>query len=130
MAADILLVDDDSATLLALPDTLRLKLPGVRVETCATAGAALQRMWGKRYDLIITDWRLPGMNGLALLREARKMTATPFILISGHSDLSLIRLAQHAGAFQVLPKPLDRRLFLDAVQRALKLQKNQELHAS
>jgi DNA-binding NtrC family response regulator len=119
MATEILIVDDDSATLSALPDTLRLKLPSVRVETCSTAGAALQRLCQKRYDLIITDWRMPGMNGLALLREARKITATPFIMITGHADLGLLRLAQQAGAFEVLSKPLDRRLLLDAVKRAL-----------
>jgi two-component system, NtrC family, nitrogen regulation response regulator NtrX len=119
--AKILLVDDDTATLLALADTLRLKLPNVHVDTSQTPGAALERLHHRQYDLIITDWRMPRMNGLALLREARRLRPTmPFVLITGHGDgTDYLHLAQAAGAFEVLLKPLDRQRLIETVRRGL-----------
>jgi len=127
---EILLVDDDSAMLTALPETLRLRLKSVRVEICHTGGAALERLTNKHFDLVISDWRMPGMNGLALLREARKVRPqTPFIMITAHGNAAFLRLAHMAGAFEILFKPLDRRLLLAAVKRALASRQNSDATA-
>src|SRR5438876_7266760 len=65
----VLIVDDDPALLQALPQALRLRMGGVTVETADSAAAALERIAVQDYDAIVTDIKMPGMDGLALLAE-------------------------------------------------------------
>ena len=65
----VLIVDDDPALLHALPETVRTRMRDVLVETTDTAQEALKRIAEKDYDAIITDLKMPGMDGLALLNE-------------------------------------------------------------
>ena len=74
-ASHVLIVDDDPALLQALPETLRLRMSGVTVDTADSAAAALERIAAREYDAIVTDIRMPGMDGLALL--ARSWRAGP-----------------------------------------------------
>src|SRR5438874_6251533 len=67
----VLIVDDDLALLEALPEALRLRMGGVTVETADSAGVALDRIAVRDYDAIVTDIKMPGMDGLALLAEIR-----------------------------------------------------------
>src|SRR5207249_4428793 len=67
----VLIVDDDPALLQALPEALRLRMPEVTVETADSAAAALERVAARDYDAIVTDIKMPGMDGLALLAEIR-----------------------------------------------------------
>jgi len=67
--ARVLIVDDDPALLQALPETLRLRMNGVTVDTADSAVAALERISARDYDAIVTDIRMPGMDGLTLLAE-------------------------------------------------------------
>ncbi|HMH83745.1 MAG TPA: response regulator, partial [Gemmatimonadales bacterium] len=67
----VLIVDDDLALLRALPEALRLQLSGVPVETVDSAASALERIAARDYDAIVTDIKMPGMNGLDLLAEIR-----------------------------------------------------------
>ena len=85
MTARVLVVDDDSALLEALPETVRLRLEGVEVETCDSAPEALARIEGNDYDVIVSDIKMPGMDGLALLAEIKqRRPSTPTLLITGH----------------------------------------------
>jgi len=60
---------------------------GYRVTTVATPAEALERLAEERYDLVITDYKMPGMNGAELIRKMRKTEcAAPVILISGFVD--------------------------------------------
>src|SRR5204862_382793 len=70
-ASHVLLVDDDPALLQALPEALRLRMSDVTVETADSAPAALDRIAARDYDAIVTDIKMPGMDGLALLAEIR-----------------------------------------------------------
>src|SRR5213076_3192066 len=70
-ALHVLIVDDDPALLEALPETLRLRMNGVTVDTADSAAAALDRIASQDYDAIVTDIKMPGMDGLALLSEIR-----------------------------------------------------------
>ena len=65
--AAILIVDDDPALLRALPEALRLRMDGVEIETCDSAKRALQMIAARDYDVIVSDIKMPGMDGLALL---------------------------------------------------------------
>jgi DNA-binding NtrC family response regulator len=118
--AEILLVDDDRALLDALSKALRLRLRDVEIDTCSTAGHALERILQTDYDVIISDLKMPGIEGLALLGLVRKLRPeTPFILITGDHQRASATSAQVTGAFQVLPKPVDRDTLIQVVQRAL-----------
>ena len=67
MSARILLVDDDKALLDALPEALQLRMNGVQIDTSETAIEALERIRDTDYDAIVSDIKMPGMDGLALL---------------------------------------------------------------
>lgn len=61
-------------------------------------------------DVLITDVRMPGMSGLALLERLRTTRPElPIIVITAHSDLESAVAAYKGGAFEYLPKPLDRK---------------------
>src|SRR5207253_9259756 len=89
-ASSVLIVDDDSALLQALPETLRLRMSGVTVDTADSAAAALDRIAAHDYDAIVTDIRMPGMDGLALLAEIlAHRPDTPTLMITGHGEHDL-----------------------------------------
>src|SRR6267378_8304378 len=69
--ACVLLVDDDLALLQALPEALRLRMGAVKVDTAGSAAAALDLIAARDYDAIVTDIKMPGIDGLELLAEIR-----------------------------------------------------------
>ena len=64
-------VDDDPVILQALPQALRLRMAGVKIDTADSGAAALDRIADRDYDAIVTDIKMPGMDGLELLAEIR-----------------------------------------------------------
>lgn len=121
--AQVLIVDDDEALLQALPDTLRLRLPQVRVEACDSAQAALARIRSNTYHAIISDLKMPGMDGLALLHELRQLHPhTPLLLITGLGEEQMTSQAVKAGVYDFIRKPIDRDEFVLSIQRALEVQ--------
>jgi two-component system sensor histidine kinase/response regulator len=117
----VLIVDDDVALLEALPETLRLRMGGVTVETADSAATALERMSHQDYDAIVTDIRMPGMDGLKLLEEIRtRQPDTPTLIITGHGDNDLVVHALRGGARDFIQKPIDRDYFVAALYRAIR----------
>ena len=116
----VLIVDDDLALLEALPEALRLRMGGVTVETADSAGVALDRIAVRDYDAIVTDIKMPGMDGLALLAEIRtRRPDTPTLIITGHGENELIVGALRGGACDFIHKPIDRDYLVTALQRAM-----------
>jgi signal transduction histidine kinase len=116
----ILLVDDDPALLQALPRTISLRMSGVQVQTATDASTALTLLQEQEYDAIVSDIKLPGMDGLALLdRIAQQYPETPVLLITGHGEHDLAIRALRGGAYDYILKPIDRDDFLASLQRAL-----------
>ena len=116
----ILIVDDDAALLKALPETLRLRLGGVTVDTADSAAAALERIAGQDYDAIVTDIKMPGMDGLELLDEIRaRRPGTPTLIITGHGENELVVRALRGGASDFIQKPIDRDYFVTSLRRAI-----------
>ncbi|MES4784751.1 MAG: hybrid sensor histidine kinase/response regulator, partial [Nitrospiraceae bacterium] len=104
--ARILLVDDDPVLLQALPETLTLKLYRVLVETSLSAVEALDQIRKTEYDVILSDLKLPGLDGLQLLDRIRQISpGTPVLLMTGHGDGDIGREALRRGAFAFLQKP-------------------------
>src|SRR5213080_3409714 len=108
-ALHILIVDDDPALLQALPQALRLRMDGVTVDVADSAAAALDRIAARDYDAIVTDIKMPGMDGLALLAEIRgRQPDTPTLMITGHGEHDLAVQALRGGAYDLIEKPIDR----------------------
>lgn len=118
----LLLVDDDPALLHALSAMLQIRLGHFTVDTCRTAMRALDCMISKRYDAIISDVKMPEIDGLQLLRSMKKTRPhTPVLLISGHADQALIAEAFQTGADDFITKPIDREVLLNSVRQALNI---------
>ncbi|MBP0598885.1 sigma 54-interacting transcriptional regulator [Herbaspirillum sp. LeCh32-8] len=116
----LLVVDDDPDMLRLL--TLRLNASGYRVLAVPSAEAALARLAMSLPALVITDVRLPGMDGLALFGEIRARYPTlPVILLTAHGTIPDAVDATTRGAFAYLTKPFDGALLLDKVAQALSL---------
>ncbi len=120
----ILIVDDDPALLEALPRALQLRLDGIGIDTSETAADALERIREEDYDAIVTDIKMPGMDGLALLDEIRKVRPkTPTLLITGHGEHDLAVQALRGGAYDFVQKPIDRDYFVASLERAIQLRR-------
>ena len=118
----VLIVDDDPALLQALPQALQLRMAEATVETADSAAVALDRIAARDYDAIVTDIKMPGMDGLALLAEIRRrQPATPILIITGHGEYDLSVRALRAGAYDFIQKPIDRDRFVAALYRAIRV---------
>jgi DNA-binding NtrC family response regulator len=120
MGLRVLVVDDDAALLQALPEALRIRMAGVTVDTADSAAAALDRIAASDYDAIITDIKMPGMDGIALLAEIRRCRPdTPILMITGHGEHALAIQALRGGAYDFIQKPIDRDYFVASLRRAI-----------
>ncbi len=116
----VFVVDDDDAVRESLEFSLRLA--GHRVESFASATAFLAGDACAQPGCLITDIRMPGMDGIELQEELKKRNcALPVIVITGHGDVPLAVRAMKAGAGDFLEKPFARDALLAAVQRALEV---------
>jgi DNA-binding NtrC family response regulator len=119
-ASHVLLIDDDLALLQALPEFLRLRMAGLTVDTADTGAAALGRISARDYDAIVSDIRIPGIDGLALLAEIRAQRPnTPTLMITGYADQDLVVQALRAGAYDFIEKPIDRDYLIASLRRAM-----------
>jgi excisionase family DNA binding protein len=116
----ILVVDDEASIRDLLSKTLAMS--DYDVDVAADGRTAIDRMRLSNYDLLITDVRMPGMDGLTVIREARRYKASlPVIVITGFSTESTAIEALNLGVAGYLTKPFQRRHVLSKVARALGL---------
>lgn len=114
----ILVVDDDVDTCRNLSDILSDL--GYRVDTAHDGLAALELVRRHQYDVALLDLKMPGMDGLALYHEIKKLRAdTVAIIVTAYSGGSTTEGARTAGVWQVLPKPVDFPRLLGLVGEAL-----------
>lgn len=109
MTRVLLVVDDEPDILDATRDLLALSLPDVRILTARSGAQALALMERERIDVVLTDYKMPGMDGVALLERVRRASpATPRVLFTALADEELERRVLEAGvATAFLPKSLD-----------------------
>jgi response regulator RpfG family c-di-GMP phosphodiesterase len=114
----ILVVDDEGGILRALHKFLtRL---GHRVETATSVRDALELLAPGRFDLVLTDLRMPEESGLELLAQVRvRSPGTRTILMSANADIPSAALAIERGVDQLILKPFDLQLLRDRVEQSL-----------
>src|SRR5258708_23505507 len=116
----ILIVDDDTALRQALHHTLSLRMVQVQVDTADSAPGALELIQEHDYDVIVSDVKMPGMDGLGLLEKIQALRPeTPTLLITGHGEHQLAIQALRGGAYDYIQKPIDRDELVASLQRAL-----------
>ena len=114
----VLVVDDESSIRELLQKTLALA--EYDVDTAPDGRAALERLRLGNYDLLIADLKMPGMDGLTLIREAKRLKADmPVIIITGFSTESSAIEAVNLGVAGYLTKPFRVPQVLAAAARAL-----------
>jgi DNA-binding NtrC family response regulator len=118
----VLIVDDDPALLQALPESLRLRMESITVDTADSGRAALDLITTMDYDAIVTDIKMPGTDGLTLLAEIRTQRPdTPTLMITGHGEHALAIDALRGGAYDFIQKPIDRDYFVASLRRAIQI---------
>ena len=114
----ILVADDDPPLLLAAERTLRGPLR--HIDLAESGAHALDLLSQHDYAVVVTDFKMPDMNGVELCGHVRAHSpATVCILVTGHADVQVARSAiNQAGVFRFLTKPCDREELLTAVAQA------------
>jgi HD-like signal output (HDOD) protein/ActR/RegA family two-component response regulator len=119
----VLFVDDEPHLLAGLRRMLRPERSRWDMSFVSSAAEALDLMAGQRMDAVVSDMRMPGMNGAELLAQVqRNSPATARIILSGQADLDSV-LAVLRSAQQFLAKPCDVATLVGAVDQALKVQR-------
>jgi DNA-binding NtrC family response regulator len=113
--ARILVVDDDLALGMVLVGLL--SQAGWRAEHARSGDEALRRMEAAPYDLVVTDLRMPGMDGMALLK--RIGADVPVIMLTAHGNIPTAVEAMRAGAVDFMAKPFDREEIVFTIEKAL-----------
>ncbi len=116
----ILIVDDDPALLEALPENIRNRMGDIEVDTADSGCRALTLIAEVDYDAIVTDIKMPELDGLSLLEKARQLRPdTPTLLITGHGERDLTVRALRGGAYDFIEKPIERDHFIASLGRAI-----------
>ena len=113
----IFIIDDEKS----MRDATRqwLELAGFEVHDFARAAAALERIERTFAGVVISDIKMPGMDGTQLQHRVRDIdTDIPVILVSGHGDIALAVQAMRNGAYDFIEKPFEPEHLLEIVQRA------------
>jgi CheY-like chemotaxis protein len=114
----ILVVDDNEDLLNTL--SLILKKTGYYVEIAADGSGAVERYVNGDFNVTLMDIDLPGINGVEACRLIRETDPeAPVILMTGHSDNDLIKLAMNTGARCVLGKPVHIQKIVNEIRQAV-----------
>lgn len=118
MTGRVLLIDDDRA--FRLSTAALLESDGHRVTGVANADEAARALEAGRYDLVLLDLRMPGLDGIQLTEVLRtRGEAVPILMISGFGTVDVAVQALHGGADDFLTKPVEPEVLLSRVQALL-----------
>ena len=115
---NLLLVDDDKSLLRLL--TIRLEGEGYEVAAVEDGQSALRKLQNDNYDVVLSDLRMPGLDGLSLFEEIMGIRKDiPVILMTAHGTIADAVAATQRGVFGFLPKPVDHDELRALLQKAL-----------
>ena len=125
-AGNVWIIDDDRSIRWVLERALAQE--GVKTTSFETADAVLSRMKTWQPDAIISDVRMPGTDGLTMLKQlSEDFPGLPVIIMTAHSDLDSAVASYQGGAFEYLPKPFDVDEAVSLVKRALSHAQEQKI---
>lgn len=111
----ILIVDDDPCFLNLVKNLLMQN--GMSVQCAANGQEALSELKANAFDLMITDYDMPGLDGICLTRHSVAIAPDmPVILMTGNISSDIPNMAKQAGVSKVLPKPFNSENLLEAVR--------------
>ena len=114
----LLMVDDEIEFL--EPMSARLTRRGVACKLAQSGDEALSLLASSRVDCAVVDVKMPGMDGLELLRRLRRgHPEVPVVLLTGHASAELGVRGMELGAFDYLLKPVELEELLDTIRRAV-----------
>ena len=114
----VLIVEDDPDVALGCEQALQLE--GIAAECAGSAEAARRRLGRDFPGVVVSDIRLPGLDGMAFLRELLALDPQlPVVMITGHGDVTMAVQAMKDGAYDFIQKPFAPEYLVDVVRRAL-----------
>ncbi len=120
MVKRILIVDDEENVVFFLAENLAELGPGYEIETACSGPEALARMAPSPFDLVVTDLRMPGMDGLMLIKRIRaRYPQTRLILMTAYGDAGVETTAYRLGACRYIAKPFTIEELITQVRQAL-----------
>jgi two-component system C4-dicarboxylate transport response regulator DctD len=118
-AMRVLLIEDDEHFRAGVLGTLQLA--GFELQAFGRAGAALHTLADGRFDIVLTDLRLPDMDGLEVLQHCRRFDVElPVVVMTGHGEVSTAVSAIKQGAYDFIEKPFGRDRLVTLLQRAVR----------
>ena len=121
-AVRILVVDDEMIVREALSNYLRED--GYEAVAVETGEEALKKVEGERWNVLFVDLKMPGMDGLAVLREVKKITSDlPVIIITAHASIDSAVQAMKDGAYDYIVKPFDPEAIALVVEKVVEHQR-------
>jgi signal transduction histidine kinase/CheY-like chemotaxis protein len=125
-AAKILIVDDEPGVLLTSRAILQQE--GYDVESAANGSEAVEAIRQRHYDLVLTDLKMPGIDGLGVLAEVRKRSPlTVTVMMTGYGSVGSALDAVQLGAYEYLLKPIEVEDLKQAVRRSLERKRLSEI---
>lgn len=122
MTGRILIVDDEPVVIKSCERILTPE--GFTVDTATNGKDAMSRLSSDNYDLVITDLKMPGMDGIELIRWIRNSKpGTGVVIITGYPSQESIKEALGLRILDYLPKPFSPSLLLDVAQKAMEYKK-------
>ena len=116
----ILIVEDEAAIRRVLSKILKEENPSYEIFEAEDGKKGYNMVIDQEYDLIFSDIKMPGMDGMELLGAIRELRQEiTVVMISGHGDLELAVNAMRLGAFDYISKPPDLNRLLHTVRQAL-----------
>ena len=115
----ILLVDDETDFTDTMSQLLRNR--GYQVTAVNSGESAIKALGQGRYDVMVLDLKMPGMDGMATLKEAKKLELfTETLILTGHATINTALEAMKLGAYDYLTKPCDIDELVQKIQGARK----------
>ncbi len=119
-AYQILVVDDEQGVLNSVKKVIGSRYPDYHLELVGSPSKALNKLKDKKYDLIITDLMMPGIDGLELIKRIRTLDENAKIMMmTGFATMKTALLAMREGAAKYISKPFTRSELLEALDGLL-----------
>ena len=126
MTSEIWIAEDDRSLRWVMEKAIRRE--DIKVRSFENGEDLLEALVNDQPEIIISDIRMPGMDGLELLQRIHADHPNmPIIITTAHSDLDSAVAAYQSGAFEYLPKPFDLEELVDVAQRGISFANEQKV---